>query len=99
MRSKYEIKLEKELKAKGAVVDNKAGMGRWAKNRDFFNKFDLIYIDKKGVHWAAIRGHMGFPKAILTVIKKFRMPNRNIKEVWYWPKNKKKKQWRKKIIP
>lgn len=99
MRSKYEIKAQKELEAEGWTVDNKAGMGRFAKNRDFFNTFDLVAV-KRGceLRWISIKGHNRGNREHRDGISNFWLPNGNVKELWYWPKNKKKKEWIKKII-
>lgn len=99
MRSKYEVKAEKELREEGYIVDNKAGASRWTKNRDFWNLFDLCAVspDKKRLHWVSIKGKAGIPKAHLDEIKKFILPSGNIKEIWSRSLSK-KKYWYKKII-
>lgn len=91
MRSKYEVKAQKELEAEGYFVDNKAGMGRFAKNRDFFNRFDLVAVKGgKDLRWISIKGHQGIPGGHLKDVREFWLPPGNIKEIWYWPKRKKK---------
>lgn len=100
MRSKYEIKAQKELEKYGWTVDNKAGMGRWAVNRDFFNLFDLVAIRKgaENVRWISIKGHNSNQRKHRNEIAKLPFPKGNIKELWRWPKNKKKKEWIKEVI-
>ena len=99
MRSKYEIKAQKELEADGWLVDNKAGMGRFSKNRDYWNLFDLMAQKMFfPVRFISIKGHQGIPKKHYKAIKKFWLPINCRREIWYWPKNKKKKQWIKKIL-
>lgn len=99
MRSKYEIKAQKELERTGWRVDNKAGMGRFAKNRDFWNLFDLVAI-KKGyscVRWISIKGHAGAPRTHQDAILRFPLPQGNIKELWVHGKRKWSK--RKTVFP
>lgn len=100
MRSKYEIRLQKELEAKGCTVDNKAGMSRWAKNRDFFNLFDLCYLnpDRKTLHWASVKGKAGIPNVHLQEIKAFVLPPNNVKEIWARTTSKKREKYWHKII-
>ena len=105
MRSKYEIKCQKELEAEGWFIDNKAGMSRWSKNRDFFNLFDLVAVKKgEAIRYISIKGHnrgRGVTPSgdIRNEIKDFWLPECCIKELWVWPKNKKKKGWIKEVIP
>jgi len=106
VRSKYEILAQKELEKEGWKVDNKAGMGRWSKNRDFWNLFDLVALkDGEGLRWISIKGvDGGFANAKTGEnhredLKAFRLPEGNIKELWWWSKSKKDPGWRKIIIP
>ena len=95
-RSKYEIKAQKELEAKGWLVDNKSGMGRWAKNRDYFHLFDLLSLDPMGrrIHLISIKGKAGIPLEHRKAIEEF--PSGGyFKEIWYW---KGKRGWSKKLI-
>lgn len=98
MRSKYEIKAQKELEAEGYRVDNKAGMSRWSSNRDFWNLFDLVCV-KRGepMRWISIKGHGGNYRENIKAIEEFWLPENNTKEQWRWPKNK-KKMWIKKLL-
>lgn len=97
MRSKYEIKAQKELEAEGYLVDNKAGMGRFAKNRDFFNLFDLVAIKKnEPIRYISIKGRGHAWGENKTKIEKFWLPEFCRKEQWRWHKNK--KEWIKKIL-
>ena len=98
MRSKYEVKAQKELEMDGYLVDNKSGMGRWAKNRDFFNLFDLVAV-KRGtpVRWISIKGKQGVPPAHKKEIKEFWLPDNNIKEIWKHSESK-NKYWYKQIV-
>lgn len=100
MRSKYEVKAQKELEAEGWRVDNKAGMARFSKNRDFWNLFDLVAVrlDKHYVRWISIKGHNRGNATHRRELQEFYLPPGNIKELWYWPDNRKKKEWVKKVI-
>ena len=101
MRSKYEIKAQKELEKEGYFVDNKAGMARFSKNRDFFNLFDLVAVKRnQPLRYISIKGHQGIPGQHLKDVSKFWLPKCCQKEIWYWPKRKKKVEgFIKKIIP
>lgn len=98
MRSKYEIKAQKELEADGWTVDNKSGMGRWAKNRDFFNVFDLV-AKKQGekLRWISIKGRKGLPGYHKKELEECWLPEGNIKECWSRSKGK-SNYWNKQII-
>ena len=100
MRSKYEIKANKELVAVGYRVDTKAGMSRWSENRDFFNLFDLVAIspDKKKIHWISIKGRAGIKEEHRREIEDFKMPKNNIKEIWARSQTKKKEHYWHKVI-
>ena len=99
MVSKYEVKAQKELEKEGWIVDNKRGMGRWAKNRDFFNLFDLVAVHPKyhdlKMRWISIKGHKGgSTKAHRADILAFPLHDEtNKKELWYWAKDKKRGHW------
>ena len=97
-RSPYEKLAQEELEADGCTVDNKVGMGRWSKNRDFFNLFDLIVV-KKGfpVRWISIKGLMGVPSQHKKDIEDFWLPEGNVKEIWSRSQSK-KGGWNKQII-
>ena len=91
MRSKYEIKAQKELEAEGYIVDNKAGMGRFSKNRDFWNLFDLVAVyPRRDLRYISIKGHQGIPSQHLKDVSEFWLPDCCQKEIWHWPKRKKK---------
>jgi len=98
MRSKYEIKAQKELEKEGYRVDNKAGVSKWTKNVDYFNLFDLLAV-KKGakLRFVSIKGKMGVPSAHLQEISEFWLPDDCVKEIWSVSLSK-KKFWVKKII-
>lgn len=96
MRSKYEIKAQKELEFQNYIVDNKAGMSRWSQNRDFFNLFDLVAIkENEPIRWISIKGKQGIPPAHRKAIKDFYLPLGSKKEIWWWGKTKKNgTKWR-----
>lgn len=102
MRSKYEIKAQKELEAEGWIVDNKAGMSRWATNRDYWHLFDLIAVKNDvGMKFIAIKGHVtgSVINTLKSQIQAFWLPDGLSKELWRWPKRKiKKESWVKEII-
>ncbi|HEC65922.1 MAG TPA: hypothetical protein ENI23_11565 [bacterium] len=97
MRSKYERIAQKELEAEGYLVDNKSGMSRWCKNKDFWNKFDLVAIrhDVPYIRWISIKGRQGIPSAHRTAVEKFWMPEGNQKEIWSKRKSKTGEYWNK----
>lgn len=101
MRSKYEVKAQKDLEKEGYIVDNKAGMGRWAKNRDFWNLFDLVAV-KPGepMRWISIKGTVGLLKSLKAEIGAFWMPPENQKELWCRSKSSKTRIiWNKWVCP
>ena len=100
MRSRYEIKCQKQLEAEGYIVDYKTRPSFYAVNVDYFNLFDIVAVKKgKPVRWISIKGHAGVPPKHREAIKKFPLPKQgNSKEIWHWPKRKKKKEdWIKEI--
>lgn len=98
MRSKYEVKAQKELEADGWRVDNKAGMGRWSQNRDFWNLFDLVAIKRpESIRWISIKGKNGIPPAHKKAVREFWFPSGNIKEIWKRSTGK-KEYWYKIIV-
>lgn len=99
MRSKYEIKAQKELEAEGWRVDNKAGMARFSKNRDFFNLFDLVAVKEgEALRYISIKGHNRGSAEHRLALQNFWLPSCCQKELWAWPNNKKKKGWIKTIF-
>jgi len=98
MVSKYEVKAGKELEADGWRVDTKRGMGRWSKNRDFFNIFDLVAVKKPfPIRWISIKGRAGVPRKHREEVEAFWLPENSVKEIWSRSQSK-KKYWNKKII-
>ena len=97
-RSPYEKLAQDELEETGHIVDNKIGMNRWAKNRDYFHIFDLIAV-KKGfpVRWISIKGLAGVPSKHKKAIQDFWFPEGNVKEIWSRSQSK-KGGWNKQII-
>lgn len=88
-RSRYEIRAQKELEAQGWTVDNKAGMGRFSKNRDYFHLFDLLAVrGGDPVRWIAIKGHNGGYSPLREKIKAFFLPEGNQKELWRYTTTK-----------
>lgn len=101
MRSKYEILAEKQLKADGWIVDTKAGMARWAINRDFFHLFDILCIKPSGekLHFISIKGHNSNQRGHRDAIRAFKLPLGCVKQLWRWPKRKKGNEgWIKEIL-
>jgi hypothetical protein len=99
MVSKYEIRAKKDLIAEGWMVDDKRGMSRWSRNRDFWNLFDLVAV-KKGegcIRWISIKGRQGIPGKHRKEVEKFYLPENNIKEIWSRSQGK-KGYWHKVII-
>lgn len=100
MRSKYEIRCQKELEAEGYRVDYKIRPSRLFRGQqiDFFGLFDIVAA-KRGekLRWISIKGHQGVPTKHIRDITEFWLPEGCTKEVWQWPNNKKKKECIKKI--
>lgn len=88
-RSKYEIKTQKALEAEGWLVDNKAGMARFSKNRDYWHMFDLVAV-KKGfpLRFIAVKGESGGYVPLTEALKEFWLPEGCVKELWRYPKTK-----------
>lgn len=87
MVSKYEVKAKKVLEAQGWRVDDKRGMSRWSKNRDYFNLFDLLAVRAGDpIRWIAIKGHHGGYNELREKIKDFFLPMGNSKELWRYTK-------------
>ena len=93
MRSKYERKAQKELEAKGWLVDWKIrSSGR--KNPkgyrvDYFGLFDLLcYRIGNSLRWISIKGHAGVPRAHKEEIRAFGLPRGNIKEIWCYTRGR-----------
>jgi len=99
MRSKYEVKAQKELEAEGYLVDNKSGMGRWSKNRDFWNLYDLVAYKPHQIRYISIKGHIGgsLRTAHTAELSKMVFPKGCTNEFWEFP-NTKKKEWVKRIL-
>lgn len=103
MRSKYEIKAQKELEKEGYQVDYKIRPSRYYKGQtiDFFGLFDLIAVRHgDNLRFISIKGHMGVSRIHQKSIRNFWLPDCCQKEIWYFPKRKKKKNRKfiKKII-
>lgn len=87
MVSKYEIRAKKVLVEQGWIVDDKRGMGRWSKNRDFFNLFDLVAVRVGDpIRWIAIKGKAGDYWKLREQIRNFWLPESNQKELWRYTK-------------
>lgn len=90
MRSKYEIKAQKELEADGWRVDYKL-RPRFANshyNTDYFNLFDLLAHKEGIVRWISIKGHGGVPKVHRDALTAFKMGSNNVKEIWVYREDK-----------
>lgn len=103
MRSKYEIKAQKDLQKEGWLVDWKV-RPRFGGNgyaTDLFGLFDLVAI-KEGepMRWISIKGTVGLLTKLKTEIETFWMPDGNQKELWCRSKaNKHRIIWNKWICP
>lgn len=90
MVSKYEIKAKKKLEKEGWIVDDKRGMGRWSKNRDYFHLFDLLAVRSgDSIRWIAVKGKAGDYWKLRKEIKNFWLPMGNTKELWRYRKGTK----------
>lgn len=103
MRSKYEIRAQKELENKGYQVDWKIRPRIVPKTYsvDYFYLFDLIaHKEDEPLRWISVKG-MGSHTAHRKELEQFNMPEGNIKELWRYdrnPKDRRKIRVRKKII-
>jgi hypothetical protein len=98
MVSKYEIKAKKELVASGWLVDDKRGMGRWSKNRDFFNAFDLVAYKPRQLRYIAIKGREGVPSKLRLLIGSLNFPSGVTREIWTYNRDRKAGPVRKEIL-
>jgi len=99
MRSRYEIRAQKELEADGWVVDWKVRPYRPPKGYsvDFFGLFDLIATKSSTWRFISIKGTKGILKKHLEKVKQFPVPLGCTKEIWSRSKGK-TKYWHKIII-
>ncbi len=89
MRSKYEVLTQKALEAEGYLVDNKIGMGRWSRNRDYWHMFDLIAVKKDcPLRFIAVKGHHGGYPELRKLLVDFWLPESCIKELWRYTNTK-----------
>lgn len=89
MRSKYEIKADKELKSEGYQTDYKVRprMTPRGYSVDYFNLFDLAAYKDGALRLIAIKGHQNVPGALRKGIEKFSV-KKVIKEIWTFRRNK-----------
>lgn len=105
MRSRFEIKANKELEKDGYTVDYKLRSSYPIKgyNTDYFNRFDLLcFKEGEPLRWISIKGKSGGYAENRRSIAEFKLPAGNIKEQWRYdrdPKNKRRIRVRKEIIP
>lgn len=92
MRSKFEIRAQKELEKDGWFVDWKIRPSGFRNpigyNVDYFNLFDLLAYKDGVVRWIFIKGTRGILNSEREKVKNFRLPNGCIKEMWYYRKLK-----------
>ena len=105
MRSRFEIRAQKELEKDGYFVDYKIRSSFPIKgyNTDYFNRFDLLtFKEGEPLRWISIKGKTGNYMENRKSILEFKMPSGNQKEQWRYdrePKNRRKIRVRKEIIP
>jgi len=89
MRSKYEIKADKELKAEGFHTDYKIRprFPVHGYSVDYFNLFDLAGYKDGVLRLIAIKGHQGVPGALRKGIEAFSI-KKVVKEIWTFRENK-----------
>lgn len=104
MRSRFEIRAQKELEKDGYIVDYKIRGSFPIKgyNTDYFNKFDLLaYKVDEPLRWISIKGKSGNYVENRRKISEFKLPEGNVKEQWRYdrdPKYKVRLRVRKEII-
>ena len=88
MRSKYELKTDKELKRAGYKTDYKCRPKFTPRGYsvDYFNLFDLIAYKDGELRLIAIKGHEGVPKKLRNGISLF-TPRKIIREIWIYRNN------------
>lgn len=95
-RSRFEIRAQKKLEEDGWFVDYKIRPRIVPKgyNVDFFGLFDLIAVrfPDEPIRWISVKGK-GSHTAHRREVKKFDMPEGNVKELWRYdrdPEDKRK---------
>jgi shikimate 5-dehydrogenase len=97
MKSKFEIKAQKELEADGWLVDWKVKPFRTPRgyNVDYWGLFDLLAYQGGLIRGIAIKGQGGVPKALREAVENFQVCEHFVKEIWYYSRhtvNKKKQR-------
>lgn len=84
MRSKFEIRAQKELEADNWFVDWKVSPRRTpiGYNRDYWNLFDLLAYQGKMIRAIAIKGQGGVPRELRQKIENFEVCEHFVKEIW-----------------
>jgi hypothetical protein len=92
MRSKFEIKAQKELEAEGWQVDWKVRPYRTPKGYavDYFNCFDLMAYQEKVIRFIAIKGQGGVPDKLRQDIINLDFCDHIVKEIWTYRQPTKK---------
>ena len=89
MRSKFEIRAQKELEEAGWKVDYKLRPPRSSPhyNTDYFNLFDLIaYKEGFPLRFISIKGQAGVSSSHRRAIESFVAPEGVQKEIWQYRK-------------
>lgn len=93
MRSKFEVKCQKELESEGYLCDFKIRPSRYYPGMavDYFHLFDIIAVKDNELRWISIKGQAGVPKEHRHDLESFNILG--FKEVWtyrYLAGNKRK---------
>jgi hypothetical protein len=90
MRSKFEIRCQKELEAEGWQVDWKIRPSGFKNPRgyqvDYFGLFDIMAYSPPVIRFIAIKGQSGVPSTLRKMIECFQLPDQCIKEIWTYRK-------------
>ena len=87
-KSKFEVRAQKVLENDGWLVDWKIRPSGWKNpkgyNVDYFGLFDLLAYKAGKLRWIFIKGTRGILNAEREMVRKFKLPKGNTKEMWFY---------------
>jgi hypothetical protein len=90
MRSKFEIRAQRELEKEGWMCDWKIRPSGFKNPRgyqvDYFGLFDLLAYNPPVIRMIAIKGQSGVPSQLRTAIENFGVCDHLVKEIWTYRK-------------
>lgn len=94
MRSKFEIRAQKELEADNWQVDYKIRSSGWKcpsnYQADYFGIFDLLAYSKGIIRAITIKGQGGCPSSLRKAVEEFDAGDKFVKEIWTYSQPTKK---------